>query len=75
MCHSHTLGGVSDQVTGYQGVFHSHMAHGNTIAYCNSREYDRGTACHSNTLLYCVYDLVQVHVSRHDLIVGAYDAD
>ena len=75
MCQCHTLGGVSNQITGYQGVFHSNMSHGNTVTHCNGREYDRSSACHGYTLLYCIYNLVQMHMTRYDLIVGTYDTD
>ena len=75
MSHSHTLGGIGNQVTGYQGVFHAHMPHGDAVADCDSRKYNRSTAAHGNAKLYGFYDFIQVHMSRYDLIIGTHDAD
>ena len=69
----HRLCRIRDQIPRYQRILHTEMSHGNPVAYGNGREYDRRTARHGYSLLYCIDDLVQVHVSRNDLIIGAYD--
>ena len=33
------------------------------------------TACHGNAQFYCIDDLIQVHMTRNDLIIGTYDTD
>ena len=75
MCHSHRFGGIGDQVTGYQGIFHSDMSHGDTITDCDCREHDRSTACHGYSLFYGIDDFIQIHMAGNDLVVGAYDTD
>ena len=49
MGHGHTLGGVGNQVTGYQGILHAHMAHGDAVADCNGRKYNGSTATHGDS--------------------------
>ena len=75
MSHCHTLGGICDQISRHQRVLHSHMSHCNTITYCDCREHDRNASCHCHTLLNGVYNLIQVHMSRYNLIVGAHNTD
>ena len=65
----------SDQVTGYQGIFHSDMSHGDTVTDCNCRKYYRCTASHGNAQLDSFHNFVDVHVSRYDLIIRRNDAD
>ena len=74
MCHCHTLGGIGDQVTGNEGIFHSDVPHGDTVTDCDGREHDRCSACHGNAHFYSLCNFIQVHVTRYDLIVGAYDS-
>ena len=71
MCHRHSLCRIGDQVAGDQRIFHSDMPHGNPVAYGDGRKYDRRSSCHGDSHLHCLYDLIQVHVSRNDLIIRA----
>src|SRR5699024_9196764 len=73
--HGHGLCGVRDQVSCHQGVLHADMSHGNAVTDGNGREHDGRSACHGNSHFYSLDDLVQVHVTRHDLIVGSDDTD
>ena len=75
MCHCHCLCRICDQISCYEGIFHSDMSHGNSVTNCDCREYTRYTSCHGNTHFYCLYDFIQVHMSRNNFIVGAYDTD
>ncbi len=49
------------------------MSHGDSVAYRDRREYDGRPACHGDSLLYCIYNLIQIHVSRNDLIIRTDD--
>ena len=71
----HTFCGVSDQVTGDQRVFHADVPHGDAVADGNGGEHDGGAASHADAGLDGLGDLVQMHVARDDLVVGADDAD
>ena len=51
------------------------MAHGDAVAHADGRDQDGGAACHLNTGLYGIGDLVQIHMAGHDLAVGAHHAD
>ena len=75
MGHRHRFCGISDQVTGYQGIFHSDMSHGDTVTDRNRRKHDRRTACHGNSLFYCINDFIQIHMTGNDLVIRAYDTD
>ena len=65
----HTLRGIRDQIPGHQGIFHADMSHGDSIADCNRREYNRHTAGLGYAKLHSLHDLVQIHMARNDLIV------
>ena len=75
MCQRHTFGGICDQITGNQGIFHADMTHSDTITDCDRRKYNRCSASHRYTQLHGIYNLVQVHVSRNNLIIRTYDTD
>ena len=66
---SHGFRGIRNQVSGYQRIFHADMSHGDPVAYGDGRKYDRRSACHGNPLLHCIYNLIQVHMPWHDLII------
>ena len=51
------------------------MSHGDAVTDCDRRENHRCTASHGNAHLNGIDDLVDVHVSRYDLVVGGDDAD
>ena len=51
------------------------MTHGDTVADSDRGEHDGHAACHGNAELDCLGDLVQVHMTGDDLVVGTDDAD
>ena len=71
----HALGGICDQITGHQGILHALVSHGDAVTDCDRRENHRCTASHGNAHLNGIDDLVDVHVSRYDLVVGGDNAD
>ena len=73
--HEHGLDAVADELAGGEGILHAHMAHGDAVADTNGRDEDGRTACHLDTGLDCIGDLIQIHVAGHDLAVGADHAD
>ncbi len=46
------------------------MPHRNPVTHGNRRKYNRGTPRHRHAHLDGVYNLIKVHMSRHDLVVG-----
>ena len=75
MCQCHTLRRIRDQISRYQGIFHAGMSHSNTVTDCNCRKYHRYAACLCNAHLYGIYNLIQIHVPRYNLIVRTYNTD
>ena len=69
MCHSKCFCRICDKISCYKRIFHSDVSHRNTVAYCNRRNYDRSTACHSDSHLDRLCNLVKIHMSRYDLII------
>ena len=51
------------------------MSHGNTVTDCNRGKYHRRPSGHGHSQLYSFHDLIQIHMARHNLIIGAYDAN
>ena len=50
------------------------MSHGDSVTDSNRGEYNRCSSCHSDAHFYRLHDLIQIHMSWHDLIVGAYNS-
>ena len=71
MGQSHTFRRVGNQISCHQRILHPHMSHGNAVADRNGREHNRRSSCHCHTLLDCLYDLIQVHMSWNNLIIRA----
>ncbi len=71
----HRLGGVRDQVARHERILHALVSHGDTVADGDRGKYDGVAARHRHARLDGVDDLVDVHVTGHDLIVGADNAD
>ena len=69
----HALCRICNQVSCYQRIFHADMAHGNAVADCNSRKHHRSTSCHGYAQFYSLHNFIQIHMARHDLIIGAYN--
>ena len=51
------------------------MSHRDTIADSDCREHHRCSACFCYAKLNSLCDLIQVHMSRYDLVVRTYDTD
>ena len=75
MCQCHTFCGICDQISCNERIFHTDMSHCDTVTDCDRRKYDRNTACFRYAKFYGVYDLIQIHMPRNDLIVRAYNTD
>ncbi len=71
----HALGGVSNKITGDEGILHALMAHGNTVTDRNCREDNGGAACLGYADADCLRDFIKIHVARDNLIIGADDTD
>ena len=70
----HTLGRVGNQVPCYQRILHADMAHGNAVADRNGRENHRGSSRHGHAQLDGFHDFIQVHMTRHNLVIGTDDS-
>ena len=75
MRHCHSLCRVCNQISCYKRILHSNMSHRNSITDCDCRKYNRCSASHCNTLFYCIYDLIQIHMSWNDFIIRTYDTN
>ena len=75
MGNSHCFGTVCDQFTADERILHAFVSHCDTVADGNSREDDRNTAGKGNALFNSINDLVQIHMSRNDVVLGAHDTD
>ena len=73
--HYHRFGGIGDQVTGDERVFHTRMPHCNPVANGDRGEHNRRTARHRHAELYRIANFIQIHMPRHDFVVRANDAD
>ena len=70
----HTFGGIRNQIPGHQGVLHADMTHGDAVTDSNGREHHGYTARFRHSQLHGIHDLVNVHVTGHNLIVRTDDA-
>ena len=66
---SHTLSGIGNKVTGYKGVLHALVSHSNTVTDSYCRENNGSTAAHSNTKLYSLNYLVDIHMTGNDFVI------
>ena len=66
---------VRDQLTACQRILHADVAHGDAVAYADSRNEHRRAACHADTGLNRVRDLIEVDVTRNDLGIRRNDTD
>ena len=69
MSHGHGFCGICDQLSCHKGILHSLMSHGNSIAHCDRRKYNRNAACLRDTLLNRCNYLIQIHMPRHNLVL------
>ena len=58
MGESHCLGGISNQITGDEGIFHTRVSHSDTIANDNRGKHNGRTACHSNAELDGIFSIL-----------------
>ena len=75
MCKRHTFRGIGNQITRYQRILHADVSHRNSVADRDRREYHRHAACLRNAKLYRVDNLIQIHMTGNNLVVGAHNAD
>ena len=75
MGHCHRFRRICNKITGHKRIFHTNVSHGDSVTHCNGRKYNRGSPCHCHTHLHCIHDLIQIHVSWNNLIVGADNTD
>ena len=71
----HTLDGVCNQLTGAQRKVHAVVTHGDTVADRNGIELEGCAAGHEDAVLHRTGDLLQVHMTRHQICIGIYYAD
>ena len=71
----HRLHAVADQLTAGQGILHTDMAHGDSVAHTDGRYQDRSTARHAHARLDSLGQLVQMSMAGYDLAVRAHNAD
>ncbi len=71
----HGLHAIRNQLTAWQRILHSFVTHGDTIAYANGRDHNRGSSGHTDTCFYRLGNLVQMHMARYDFTVSGNDAD
>ena len=64
-----------NKVSGHKRILHSDVAHSDAVTYGDRRENNGHTACHRNSELNGFCDLIEVHMTGNDLIVGADDTD
>ena len=72
--HGHGFGRVGNQVPGHQGVLHTGMAHGDTVADGDGGKDNGGAASHGDTGLDGFDNLIQVHMSGDNVILGTDNA-
>ena len=75
MSHCHRFGGVGNEFARNQGVLHADVAHREAVADGNCREHNRNAARQSHALLDGIDNLVEIHVARNDVVLGAHNAD
>ena len=74
MGQSHTLRGIRNQIPRDKRVFHPHMAHGDSVTDRYGAKNHRHAARLGYSKLYSLHNFIKIHMSRHNLIVGAYNA-
>ena len=75
MCKRHTFRGIGNQITRHQRIFHTDMSHRDSVADRDCRKYHRHAASLRNAKLYRVDNLIQIHVTGNNLVVGAHNTD
>ena len=67
-CHSCCFDGISDDITSYQGVFHTDVVHRQTVTNADCIELDWHTTCVADTVFYGLYNIFQAHMPRNNFI-------
>ncbi len=75
MRHRHAFRGIRNQVSRHEGIFHADMPHGNPVADRNRRKDDGHAARFRNAELHGLDNLVQIHMTGHDFIIGTDNPD
>ena len=73
--HGHGLSGVGNEITGDQGVLHTHMAHGDAVTHGDGRELHGSAPGGPDAGLDGLGDLIQIHMAGDDFVVGAHHTD
>ena len=73
--HGNRLNRICNKLSGGQRELHTGVTHSNTIAYANSREFQRSTASSCNTKLCSFSNLAEMNMSRNYLIERIYNTD
>jgi hypothetical protein len=71
----HGFNGVRHQFPAGKRIFHPFMAHCDTVADRDGREFHGSTSRHGNAFFGRFRDAVQVHMPRYDLVLRIDDAD
>ena len=69
------LNAVGDKLAGDERVLHSLVAHRDSVANADGREFYRGAACHADSGLDGFGDFVQLKVAGNYFVFGAANAD
>ena len=75
VCPRKTLGRVRNQVSRDERVLHARVTHRNAVADRNRRHHDRHAASLCDAELHGIDNLVEVHVTRDNFVIGRDDAD
>ncbi|MNN19685.1 hypothetical protein D3C81_1329370 [compost metagenome] len=66
---------VGDDFPAWQGVAHANMAHRNTVIHTDGIKLKRNASGFANGFLYDLAELLQVHMSWHDIDIRVADRD
>ena len=75
VCLRHTLRGIGNQVSCNKRILHADVPHRNPVADRNGGKLYRETAGLRNPHFHRLRNLVQIHVPRHNFVVGANHTD
>ena len=66
---------VGDQFTACQGVFHSFVAHGDTVAKADGRNFNGNAACRQDAVFYHFGLVIQLGMACNDICLGIHYGD
>ena len=71
----HGFDGVGNDFPTGEGVFHSVVSHGDTVANTDGVENERNAASLPDAFLNELGNIIEMHMSRHDVHMGTDDGD